>query len=911
MRIIKYSKQKQGGKKRSVVRQKAMKIIKIECLSIMCLCVFLLFEICNAQVQDEKHLQERQEVLYNDKSLDEWVKALYSEEEEIRLQAAKALVEIGQPAYPALNEVLRSPYQRVEGKWIRSDVQGNTMRSLVVIGPPAIPALLYTIRVHEGVDFEGHGGFWALIEIGLAACPVLENLLKDEDEEVRRSAAQALGILGWRWRNLITPSALSALAMTLREDSSPEVRMEVADAFESAALVAVHCTPDPILEDIVTALTEALQDENSKVRRNAASALSTMKADNTNAGRIVEFPQTESLIAILIDGFNHKGWKIWDDPPWTLGRIGLIAESTVWIELFKEREGVYPAALANIREIEVQRLLANLEDPDGKVRSDAAIGLGNAWFWSESEVAVPMLIKALQDENKEVRVNTIRALGKLSRGDETDVMALISALHDDKDVRCEAVRALGRIGSKAKAAVPDLIVMLENEECFMSGASHDVFTALGDIGPAAEQAIPALLAILSKDPSYDITQEAPKALGRIGPAALSVLISLLKHEDLMVRSETAQALYYLGPDAIPAVSGLIAALDDEYHYVRENAIRALGLIGPAAHPAVPKLVSALRDDNNKIGILAAEALGSIGPAAKDAIPEINRAMKERKDGPAKEDIMALIKLGDTTNSVPAIIEMLRRERENESPDIELFDVLAEMGARANSAVELLKEMLNEQREDDCFPSKDLLFRIACAKTLVKIDPESESAITFLKNTLKENNKLIRYASAVALVDTGQVSEEAVTVLKIMLNDEDKTLAIKCATVLAKIASERKTAITFLKKMFKNQGWSFRFSAAVSLANLGVTDKEITQTLTTTLRFRESDEDFLYAMILWQLPPGNKYERIAAAKALGEPGHDTEMVIPALTESLHDMDKEVRDAAFQSLQRIRDRGESQE
>jgi HEAT repeat protein len=75
------------------------------------------------------------------------------------------------------------------------------------------------------------------------------------------------------------------------------------------------------------------------------------------------------------------------------------------------------------------------------------------------------------------------------------------------------VRELGRIGPAAKAAVPDLIVLLKEDNLLLA-----LFTAeaLGQVGPEAKEAMPALRAMLkSQDPLR--AEEAAKALGKIDP----------------------------------------------------------------------------------------------------------------------------------------------------------------------------------------------------------------------------------------------------------------------------------------------------------------------------------------------------------------------------------------------------------
>src|SRR5262245_7620930 len=85
-------------------------------------------------------------------------------------------------------------------------------------------------------------------------------------------------------------------------------------------------------------------------------------------------------------------------------------------------------------------------------------------------------------------VQALRSLGP------TAVPDLIKALEDDDwQVRNQAAVALGVIGPEAKAAVPALITVLQAEDKYLR--SNGV-TALGKLGQEAKAAVPALTAAL-------------------------------------------------------------------------------------------------------------------------------------------------------------------------------------------------------------------------------------------------------------------------------------------------------------------------------------------------------------------------------------------------------------------------------
>jgi HEAT repeat protein len=90
------------------------------------------------------------------------------------------------------------------------------------------------------------------------------------------------------------------------------------------------------------------------------------------------------------------------------------------------------------------------------------------------------LIKALGDEDGDVRTEAARALGLLGQPANAVLAALSKALHDEEAyVRCEAARALGLVGKPDDAVLSALNEALDDEDaCVRTEAAR----ALGLIG---------------------------------------------------------------------------------------------------------------------------------------------------------------------------------------------------------------------------------------------------------------------------------------------------------------------------------------------------------------------------------------------------------------------------------------------
>ena len=89
--------------------------------------------------------------------------------------------------------------------------------------------------------------------------------------------------------------------------------------------------------------------------------------------------------------------------------------------------------------------------------------------------------------------------------------------------------------------------------------SRAAIEAIGKLGPVAQPAVPELAEILKSGPTPN-RKAAAQALGGIGPAAVSDLITALRGEkEQSVRNAAATSLAKIGPPAVPA---LIAVLGE-------------------------------------------------------------------------------------------------------------------------------------------------------------------------------------------------------------------------------------------------------------------------------------------------------------------------------------------------------------
>ena len=124
-------------------------------------------------------------------------------------------------------------------------------------------------------------------------------------------------------------------------------------------------------------------------------------------------------------------------PPMTAERRDEARESGRYAQR-EDRENVRVTATA---------LIKALGDEDGDVRTEAARALG--LLGQPANAVLAALTKALHDEEAYVRCEAARALGLMGKPDDAVLSTLSEALNDeDASVRTEAARALGLIGGQ-------------------------------------------------------------------------------------------------------------------------------------------------------------------------------------------------------------------------------------------------------------------------------------------------------------------------------------------------------------------------------------------------------------------------------------------------------------------------------
>ncbi len=152
--------------------------------------------------------------------------------------------------------------------------------------------------------------------------------------------------------------------------------------------------------------------------------------------------------------------------------------------------------------------------------------------------AMPLLVTALREGDRDTRLGLIRSLGGTATPVPVEAVdALVTALAGDEDayLRAEAVRMLASMGTAAAAALPALILAIDDRGEVMGGEAATVgeaaVAALARVGETAA-VIPALVEALGRDGGLRTAAiDALATLGGGAVAAAPALIDLLGGAD--------------------------------------------------------------------------------------------------------------------------------------------------------------------------------------------------------------------------------------------------------------------------------------------------------------------------------------------------------------------------------------------
>ncbi len=239
----------------------------------------------------------------------------------------------------------------------------------------------------------------------------------------------------------------------------------------------------------------------------------------------------------------------------------------------------------------------DLGSTDRNLRREAAYQLSR--MGRGARVALPELIRTLEDDQQQVWFGGITALANLGPDAEPALPALLGELQAWQPFRKDrqGAQALYRtalaLGSIGAAAVPSLSNALASDKWFVrAGAAK----ALGFAGEPAGGAAPALVRLL-EDERAEVRDAAGETLALLRLPVVAPVVQLLEGaQEPQSRLAAANTLKRLGTNALHAAPSLRLALTSDPDVgVRAEALEALTRCGLPAAELLPALWEAAQD----------------------------------------------------------------------------------------------------------------------------------------------------------------------------------------------------------------------------------------------------------------------------------------------------------------------------
>ena len=530
------------------------------------------------------------------------------------------------------------------------------------------------------------------IELSDQTIPVLIELLNDQNENVRLSAAIKLISRSVSPVSIIklgskSESIISILINTLKTSKDSDKRLAALSALSwSYTLPNIYHS-----EAVISAIILALQDENELIRDKAVSDLSSRLSPHRS--------KTTIAIHALIQSLQDGSVRVRRSAAYALKDAGENAVPALIKALRDENKNVRQTAIESLGKIGTQNSISAitdaLKDEDDFVRRTAERILG------ELKPVTQEFIANFQSNDWQIRRNTTEKVSLMridltKPSNFTTLQALTKLLKDlNPNVRASAAAALVRgstlsrravlppsIASSLQKVIPDLIDSLKNGDPL---ARLDAIFVLGAIGSEAKSSISAIQEAL-KDDNWLLRYGASVTLLKINSkdeSAVSVLAEIfsdISHIDMIdidgccTSHDELSALEKIASEqAITALINTLEVSDGKLrysYYKGESGDRpptATHLI-KIGRKAIPALIKALENENNRF--MVADILGEIGSETIPSLVEVLR--RNRKLEPVLSVILKDKNL-DIRRSVIYTLGNIGRKNSVSKPEV--IDIL--------------------------------------------------------------------------------------------------------------------------------------------------------------------------------------------------------------------------------------------
>lgn len=488
--------------------------------------------------------------------------------------------------------------------------------------------------------------------------------LKDENPNVRSSAANSLGMIGDR-------AAITPLIESLEIEKDEWV---IFSEIEALGKVGDEAITGPLMqfleggsEPLMLASVEALKRFN--VPAVAGTLINLLDTANEEVKREV-LKILVDMLGTCSDCFSGKG---------------MLDKLTGYLipALIDDDEEVKYAAVKGVGMVRERRavkiLISFLKDLDSEVPED-----------EEKIIHIYNALKEIGDEEELIRgisvygpdtpAPVIDILGELKS--EKAAGYLIDIFKGaDREKKRAIVAAVGRIGNVSSADF--LSEALEDESGYVRKEAADALAKMG-----SKKSLPCLFMRLERERYDDVRDALLSAILKIGKSgAYNGLITLIKSSSPETREMGAKGLGMLSDEQ--AVPTLIESVNDESANVRKASVRALSSF---KKPEVKEALKvALMDGDPDVRVAAVQTIAGIG--GHEAVAELSTLLSDPVSCVRSQTIEVLGEIGGK-----GIIQAIACALDDPDPIVRISAIRSLGRLKAKSAVSALKELLT--RTDD-------------------------------------------------------------------------------------------------------------------------------------------------------------------------------------------------------------------
>jgi HEAT repeat protein len=354
--------------------------------------------------------------------------------------------------------------------------------------------------------------------------------------------------------------------------------------------------------------------------------------------------------------------------------------------------------------------------------------------------AVDPLIKALLDEDEDVRTDAAAALAQLS--DARSSEQLLENLIGDPctDVKLTAIDTLAKL--QDKAVIPwlrrvvkgrDEEIAWDEDEFYDSGWDDWVDVQIKAVNALAtlkaNEAVPDIVAAMRDENAQDMTEAGFKALARMGEPGIEALVAFLDEDSTRLRRRAAAALASIGHES--AREPVSRALADPAPVVRMAAMRALA----ARAPTDDRLAQMFEDSDDAI---RSEAVRLFGSLCSDHLPAL-------LSGNAAEVQIAVLSKIEAFPASETLLEEVRSKLMEESAPLVAAAAKALGVIAPEQALDDLTELLGD-------PARPVEARLGALQGLAGTvdDGGGDDVVRVLVNAMQDDARPLRLEAMSAL-----------------------------------------------------------------------------------------------------------------------------------------------------------------